>query len=87
MSEQNKIIPILYESQSPAGGFNVRLPNEQIKRFPTSTIVQERLDESIDILFDHIHLAHYAKGEFLSFFPTIAANCRRTKIRWHGDRD
>lgn len=50
-------------------GYMVRLANMEEKHFPTATIVEENPDGSVDIYFDRLFLAHYDKGEHLTFWP------------------
>ena len=81
MKKEFEPVPIMFESRSPQGGFYVRPSQGELKHFPTATVVQELQDGSIVLLFDHIYLAHFPKGEFVNFFPG-AASCKRKRVIW-----
>lgn len=80
MANEHEPVPILFESYTPIGGFNVRLPNNQIEPFENATKVDELADGGIDIWFDHIYRGHYAKGEYLGFYP-VSGSCERRDMR------
>jgi hypothetical protein len=62
-------------------GYVIRLATMEERHFPTATRIIETTDGGIDVRFDCIHLDHFPKGQFLSYWPVVKERPRTRRRR------
>ena len=70
-SENMSLARLVLERQPD--GYMVRLTSLEERHFPTATRVAKTEYGGVDLYFDRIHLGHFRKEEFKTYWPVQTA--------------